>query len=181
MTKEAVEFHVEGLRGLSNVAARFLQRRPKEARMAVIIALEAAAAQYNVGSKALADGVPDSLLPFVVRKSDDAGLIGVTEAADRLQVSRTTIYDWVEKQTLLGWKRTKRGLAIPAEQIVGPSDVVPGIAQVMAVIGDAELAWAFLSQEWPFSDAVARPIDRLKAGDVDEVIDAAPSFGATFT
>jgi hypothetical protein len=83
----------------------------------------------------------------------------------------------VEKKILLGWKSTKRGPTIPAGQILGAGKVVPGIAQVVAIIGDPELASSFLSQDWPFADKVVRPLDKLKAGKVEEVISAAPSFG----
>ena len=37
------------------------------------------------------------------------------------------------------------------------------------------------SEEWPFEDGVARPIERLQSGGLDEVLSAAPGFGATFT
>lgn len=125
--------------------------------------------------------MPESLKPFLIHRPSDPSLIGVYEAAARLQVSRTTVYDWVEKKILLGWKSTRRGLTIPAEQIVGPGKVVPGIAAVLEIIGDPELTWAFLSEKWPFSDNEARPIDKLKAGDLNDVVNAAPSFGASFT
>ncbi len=59
--------------------------------------------------------------------------------------------------------------------------VVPGLADVVDAMGDAELAWAFLSQEWPFDEAVAKPLDRLSAGQLDNVLSAAAGFGATHT
>ena len=107
-------------------------------------------------------------------------MIGVSEAAARLEVSRTTIYDWAAKGTLLAWKSTKRGLTIPAAQILGPGKVVPGLAKVLESIGNPELVWAFLAQEWPFADEAARPLDKLTAGHVEEVVDAASGFGAAF-
>ena len=36
-------------------------------------------------------------------------------------------------------------------------------------------------KEWPFDDGVARPIERLRFGGLDEVLSAAAGFGATFT
>ena len=108
-------------------------------------------------------------------------MLGVTGAAARLQVSRTTVYDWVDRRTLLAWKSTRRGLTIPAEQILGPGKVVDGLAGVLDVIDDPELAWAFLTQEWPFDDEAAFPLEMLKAGRIQEVIDAAPGFGAAFS
>jgi hypothetical protein len=72
---------------------------------------------------------------------------------------------------------TKRGVTIPSAQILGPGKVVAGIARVLQIIDDPELAWAFLSEEWPFENQTARPIDKLEAGKVEEVVDAAASFG----
>lgn len=57
----------------------------------------------------------------------------------------------------------------------------PAIAQVLDIIGEPELAWAFLSEPWPFAEETARPIDKLKAGDVEAVVSAAPSFGTAVT
>ena len=180
-TKEAAGFPLEGLDGISKSAREFLLQHSKEARMVVAAALEAAAVLYEAESVASAADVPESLKPFVVHRSLDSEMIGVSEVAARLKVSRTTVYDWVGKRTLLGWKLTKRGLTIPAEQILGPGKVVPGIVQVLEIINDPELAWAFLSEEWPFADNAARPIDKLKVRDVEEVVNAAPSFGMAFT
>lgn len=179
MTKSAAEFHVEGLRGLSRNAAKFLHHHPEEARMAVAAALEAAATQYGAGSEATK--VPEHLKPFVVTRRHGAEMLNVSEAATRLEISRTTVYDWMEKKILLGWKSTKRGLTIPAEQILGPGKVVPGIEHLVEIIDDPELAWAFLSEEWPFENETMRPIDKLKTGEVEEVMDAAPSFGTATT
>lgn len=179
MTKSAAEFHVEGLRGLSRNATKFLRHHPEEARMAVAAALEAAATQYGVGSEATE--VPEHLKPFVISRPHGAEMLNVSEAATRLEISRTTVYDWIEKGILFGWKSTKRGLTIPAEQILGPGKVVPGIGRLLEIIDDPELAWAFLSEEWPFENEVMRPIDKLKIGEVEEVMDAAPSFGTAIT
>ena len=146
--------------------------------MAVAAALEAAATQYGLGSEATE--VPEHLKPFVVTRARDAEMLGVSATAVRLKISRTTVYDWIEKKILMGWKSTKRGLTIPAEQILGPGKVAPGIEQFLE-IEDPELAWAFLSEEWPFENEVMRPIDKLKTGEVEEVMDAAPSFGTAIT
>ena len=124
--------------------------------------------------------VPEKLRPFIVQRAGE-DIVGVSEAAVRLEVSRTTVYDWVDRGTLLAWRSTKRGLSIPAAQILGPGRVVPGLAGVADVVGGPELAWEFLTQEWPFEDAAVAPLELLKAGRVDEVLDAAPGFGATFT
>ena len=180
-TKRTDGFRVEGLPGLSRNARDFLRERPREARLAVAVALETAAAQSEVRGDDPSAPVPAQLEPFIVRRSKGQGLIGVSEAAERLEVSRTTVYDWAARGTLLAWKSTKRGLSIPAAQILGPGKVVLGLARVLDCIGDPELAWAFLTEEWPFADETARPLDKLLAGCIQDVMDAAPGFGTTFT
>lgn len=173
---------VGGLPGLSGTATRFVRQHPRQARVAVAAALEAAAVQYEADAAASeSTDVPDALRPFIVNGPLEPNWIGVSAAADLLEVSRTTVYDWVEKKKLIGWQSTKQRTIIPAEQILGPGKVVKGIAEVLQVIEEPELAWDFLSTEWPFADERARPIDKLKAGKLDEVLDAAPSFGSTFT
>ena len=178
-TREAMGFLVEGIPVLSKGAREFVVQHPREARLAVAVALETAAAQRE------ADGggvdVPERLRPFIVQRTGGDETLGASEAAVRLGVSRTTVYDWVQRGTLLAWRSTKRGLSIPAAQILGPGVVVAGLADVVEVIGDPELAWSFLTQEWPFEDAVAKPLELLKSGRIGEVLSAAPGFGDTFT
>ena len=165
---------------LSSDARDFIREHPEEARMAVAVALETAAAQAEAVAGRPGEEVPEQLRPFVASRAGER-ILGATEAAARLGVSRTTVYDWADRNTLIAWRSTKRGLNIPAEQIVGPGRVVPGLADVVEVVGDPELAWAFLSQEWPFEETTARPLEWLNAGRLDEVLSAAAGFGATFT
>ena len=148
--------------------------------MAVAVALETAAAQSEMRAGVRLEEVPEQLRPFVDSRATEQ-ILGVTEAAARLRLSRTTVYDWASRNTLIAWRSTKRRLNIPAEQIVGPGRVVPGLADVVEAVGDPELAWAFLSQEWPFDETAARPIERLSDGRLEEVLSAAAGFGATFT
>ena len=162
---------------LSSGAREFVREHPEEARVAISVALETAAAQS--GTERTTDEVPARLRRFVVDRTGE-DLIGATEAALRLGVSRTTIYHWVARNTLIAWRSTKRRLNIPAGQILGPGRVADGLADVVDVVGEPELAWAFLSQEWPFSGGVARPIERLRSGGLEEVLSAAAGFGATF-
>ena len=170
----------EGIPALSRSARDFVRHHPREARLAVAVALEAAAAQREVDARDARVDVPEKLRPFIVQRAGE-DIVGVSEAAARLEVSRTTVYQWAEKNTLVAWRSTKRGLSIPAAQILGPGRVIPGLADVVDVVGDPELAWEFLIQEWPFEDEATAPLELLKAGHLDEVLDAAPGFGATFT
>jgi hypothetical protein len=66
---------------------------------------------------------------------------------------------------------------------MGAGEVVPGIAQVLAVIPDPEAAWDFLSEESAFVDPEreVRPIEALREGKVDAVVAAAHSFLEAFS
>ena len=179
-TGSMMGFLTEGLPKLSSNARDFIREHPEEARMAVAVALETAAAQSESDVGRPVTQVPEQLRPFMTSRNDEE-VLGVTETAARLGVSRTTVYDWANRHTLIAWRSTKRGLNVPAAQILGPGRVVPGLADVVEVVGGPELAWAFLSQEWPFDATVARPLERLAEGWRDEVLSAAAGFGATFT
>jgi excisionase family DNA binding protein len=110
-------------------------------------------------------------------------VLDISEAAKRLNVTRVTVYAWIESKRLLAWRATRRGVLIPAEQIVGAGEVVPGIAQVLAVIGESEAAWDFLDEESAFVDPEesVRPIDALRLGKVEAVVAAAHSFLAAYS
>jgi len=105
---------------------------------------------------------------------------GVEGSAGPWRDRRTAVGSAAERNTLIAWHGTKRGLNIPAAQILGPGRVVAGLADVVDAIGEPELSWAFLCREWPFEEAAARPLDRLNGGRLEEVLAAAAGFGATF-
>ena len=176
--KETMGFLADEFPALSNSARTFVRDHPREARLAVAAALEAVAAQQE--TEDAGDQVPEGLRPFLVRRGAGEDILGVSEAAKRLEVSRTTVYGWVDRKTLVAWRSTKRGLSIPAAQILGAGKVVAGLADVVEAIGDPELAWAFLNQEWPFDDTAATPLTLLKAGRLDDVLGAAAGFGTSF-
>jgi len=165
---------------LSAAAAQFVQQHPEEARVAVTAALEAVAAHFD--SVRNESKVPDSLRPFVVEASGtDDEVITVEEAARRLAVSRATVYNWIDSRRLLGWRLTRQGTLIPAEQIVGPGELVAGIDRVLEILPEPRAAWRFLKEESAFFDTPQRPIDALKAGKVDDVVEAARTSGEAFT
>ena len=178
--KETMGFLADEFPALSNSARTFVRDHPREARLAVAAALEAVAAQRETEDADAGAQVPEGLRPFLVRRGAGEDILGVSEAAKRLEVSRTTVYDWVDRKTLVAWRSTKRGLSIPAAQILGAGKVVASLADVVEAIGDPELAWAFLSQEWPFDDTAATPLTLLKAGRLDDVLGAAAGFGTSF-
>ena len=197
--------------GLSGIAADFLRRHPREACAALesaaaqyganhsnsqtpaaavesedpdeqeARALEAAKALYEEMKDSDPYELPESLKPFVVDSPASPDMIGAAQAAERLGVSPQTVYNWANKGTLLAWKRPGRRMTIPAGQILGPRKIVPCIAEIRDIIGSAKLAWVFLTEEWPFGDDIAYPLEKLKAGQIEEVLAAAPGFGMDFT
>jgi len=57
------------------------------------------------------------------------------------------------------------------------------VERVLDVISEPAAAWDFLNEESPFMDpnGLRRPIDALKAGEIDAVVAAAHSFLEAFT
>lgn len=163
---------------LSKSAERFVREHPAQARKLVAAALEAAAVQHVPATGA--EEIGEALKPFVIREEPGAELITISEAAHKLGISRTTVYDWIEKKRMIGWKATKAGMIIPTEQIAGPGELVAGIDRVLDAIGNARVAWRFLSQPSAFFDRPARPIDMLKKGNVDGVLSAVAAYGEAF-
>lgn len=184
-TKERVEKPLTVRPALSRAAAQFVESHPNEVTGIVANALEAAA--LEAGLVPLKErALPEALRRLVVSRHADSGegrVISISEAAELLEVTRVTVYAWIESKRLLAWRATRRGVLIPAEQIVGVGEVAPGIAQVLAVIPDPEAAWDFLSEESAFVDPEreVRPIDALKHGNVEAVIAAAHSFLEAFS
>lgn len=170
---------------LSRAAVQFVEKYPNELTGIVADALEAAAIEEGrVASKAVA--LPEGLRRLIVpRRADstEGRVSSISEAAELLEITRATVYAWIKSERLLAWRATRRGVLIPTEQIIRPGEVIPGIAQVLAVIGEPEAAWDFLNEESAFLDPKkwVRPIDALREGKVDEVVAAAHSFLEAFS
>lgn len=124
--------------------------------------------------------VPRKLLKYIKEEKVD-NTISVTEAAKQLGTTRATIYAWIKAARLVGWRVTRRGMVIPAEQIEGTGKVVDGINLVLSAIPDARAAWRFLTTVSPFLKSPRRPIDLLKEGQIDEVLSAAEASGEAFS
>ena len=184
-TKKRTEKPLTVRPALSRAAVQFVEKHPNEVSGIVASALEAAAVE--AGLVPVRDRVlPEALRRLVVARSSDSGegrVLSVSEAAEALEVTRVTVYAWIESKRLLAWRATRRGVLIPKEQILGAGEVVAGIAQVLEVIPDPEAAWDFLNEESTFVDAEksVRPIEALRAGKVEEVVAAANSFLDAFT
>jgi excisionase family DNA binding protein len=171
------------LPALSTAAAAFVLNYPAQARLAVTAALEAAAAQFDALNQNKAK-IPEALRPHLIEPSTAiplVGVIGVEEAAQRLGVTRATVYNWIEAKRLIGWRLTRQGTFIPQEQIVGPGELVPGIERVLGLIPEPRAAWRFLDEESQLFEVAQRPIDALKAGRLAQVLSAARASGETFT
>ncbi len=185
-TVERVEQPLTVRPALSLAAVRFVETHPDEVQRIVATALETAAALDATGVPAATRSISPALQRLVTsaRPSAEEGrVLSVSEASELLEVTRVTVYAWIEAKRLLAWRATRRGVLIPAEQIVGPGEVVPGIERVLKVIAEPAAAWDFLTEESPYvtADALRRPIDALKAGEIDAVIAAAHSFLDAFT
>ena len=185
-TVERVEQPLTVRPALSRAAVRFVETHPDEVQRIVATALETAAALDATGVPAATRSLSPALQRLVTsaRPSVEEGrVLSVSEASELLEVTRVTVYAWIEAKRLLAWRATRRGVLIPAEQIVGPGEVVPGIERVLKVIAEPAAAWDFLTEESPYvtADALRRPIDALKAGEIEVVVAAAHSFLNTFT
>jgi excisionase family DNA binding protein len=181
--KERVEKPLTVRPALSRAAVQFVEKHPNEVTGIVANALEAAA--LEAGLVVAKDRViPEALRRLVVARSSDEGrVLSISEAAEALDVTRVTVYAWIESKRLLAWRATRRGVLIPAEQIISVGEVVPGIPEILAVIPDPEAAWDFLDEESAFvdPDSLVRPIDALREGKVDAVVAAAHSFLEAFS
>jgi excisionase family DNA binding protein len=185
-TVERVEQPLTVRPALSRAAVRFVETHPDEVERIVATALETAAALDATGVPVASRSLPPALQRLITSTRSDSEqgrVLSISEAAEQLEVTRVTVYAWIESKRLLAWRATRRGVLVPAEQIMGPGEVVPGIERLLAVISDPAAAWDFLTEESPYvtPDALRRPIDALKAGQTDLVIAAAHSFLDAFT
>ena len=184
-TKERVEKPLTVRPALSRAAAQFVEKHPNEVTGIVANALEAAA--LEAGLVPLKERVfPEALRRLVVPRSSDSNegrVLSISEAAELLEVTRVTVYAWIESKRLLAWRATRRGVLVPSEQIMGAGEVAPGISEVLAVIPEPEAAWDFLNEESAFVDPErsVRPIDALRLGKVEAVVAAAHSFLEAFS
>jgi excisionase family DNA binding protein len=184
-SRERVEKPLTVRPALSRAAVQFVEKHPNEVTGIVASALEAAALEAGL-VQPKERVLPEALRRLVVSRASDSGegrVLSISEAAELLEVTRVTVYAWIESKRLLAWRATRRGVLIPAEQIVGAGEVMPGIRQVLAVIPDAEAAWDFLDEESAFVEAEksVRPIEALRQGKVDAVVAAAHSFLEAFS
>jgi excisionase family DNA binding protein len=166
---------------VSHAARRFVANHPDAVPLIVATALETAAELDVLVLPMTTASLPAALQRLATSNGEDTHdprVLTVSEAADLLRVTCVTVYAWIEEQRLLAWRSTKRGIKIPAEQIIGPNQVIPDIEPVLAVLSEPVVAWDFLTHDSPYMDPqeLRRPIEALKKGQVAAVIAAANSF-----
>jgi len=128
---------------LSRPARRFVEAHPDEVQRIVATALETAAELDATGVPAATRSLPPALQRLVIAPradTDKGSVLSISEAAERLEVTRVTVYAWIEAKRLLAWRATRRGVLIPAEQITGPGEVVQGIERLLKVISEPAAA-----------------------------------------
>lgn len=125
------------------------------------------------------DEVPARLRRFV-RREPWPGMATVPELAERLGISPSTAYRWIRRGKLLGW-RQGRQLKGPTEQIMAPARPVPALEEISAIMDMAPvLVWDFLHRRWTWEHGPPiPPLEKLRRGQVQEVLDSAPSYGYT--
>lgn len=96
---------------------------------------------------------------------------GPSEIEKQLHVARSTLNEWHRRGAVIGLLRGERKHVYPLDQFV---DARPlrGIADIAKIASDERAAWLWLRQPHGRFD-MRPPLDRLKAGHRDEVIQAA--------
>lgn len=105
------------------------------------------------------------------------GMATVPELADLLEISPSTAHRWIRERKLIAWER--RGQAKgPVKQVLGPGKPLPALDQIAEVMDmPPELIWDFLSNPWCWAGGPPEPpIDKLRRGDLEDVINAAPAY-----
>jgi len=106
----------------------------------------------------------------------EGGTVDVETAARALGISRQAVDRRRRANTLLGLPVGRRGYRYPLWQFV-PSGVLPGLAPVLRQLA-ADGPW--FSAAWllgPNSRLGTRPLDILRNGDSDAVMQAARAYG----
>lgn len=105
------------------------------------------------------------------RIEDWAGAVaGPSEIEKAIGTKRSTLHDWQKRGTIIGLLKGERKHVFPLAQFVDGRPV-RGMSDVTRIIGNPRAAWQWLIQPKPSIGGT--PIDRLKAGKIDEVVAAA--------
>lgn len=112
-----------------------------------------------------------------MRLEDWAGAVAGPGDIERLfGTKRSTLHDWQKRGAVIGLLKGERKHVFPLAQFIDGRPV-EGMARIMAIIGNPRTAWLWLTRQH-VSETGETPLDRLKAGRVDEVVaDAKFDFG----
>ena len=106
----------------------------------------------------------------------DDEMLGSAEMARRLGLkARQSVNLRNARQELVGFEFGRRGLQFPAAQLDGDGRPLPGIGDVRKLFPDGYSAWRWLTASQPALDDDT-PLERLRRGEVDAVLDAARSL-----
>jgi hypothetical protein len=106
-----------------------------------------------------------------VRLEDWAGPVaGPGDIEKAFGTKRSTLHDWQRRGAIIGLLKGERKHVFPLAQFVDGRPV-EGMSDVTRIIDNPRAAWQWLIQSKPSIGGT--PLDRLKAGHLDEVIDAA--------
>lgn len=106
-----------------------------------------------------------------VRLEDWAGPVaGPGDIKKAFGTKRSTLHDWQRRGAVIGLLKGERKHVFPLAQFVDGRPV-EGMSELTKIIRNPRAAWQWLIQ--PKSSIGGSPLDRLKAGHLDEVIDAA--------
>ena len=97
--------------------------------------------------------------------------VGSGDLAKRLGVVPATIANWRTGGKILGLRKGVRNFVYPMRQF-NRNAPIEGIVEVRSHFPDNETAWEWLVTPNRYTNNEA-PIDRLKSGKLDEIIDAA--------
>ena len=107
------------------------------------------------------------------RPDTETKVLTADEVARRIGLkTRQSVHDWLKKKKILGWQGAKRGYVFPAAQFDERGRPPEGLAEVIAITGNAFATWHWLICETPALDG-APPLQCLHAGELERVLTAA--------
>lgn len=111
------------------------------------------------------------------RVEDWAGAVaGPTELARDYGIPRSTLNHWQHDGAVIGLLKGTRKHVYPVAQFVDGRPI-RGLSEINAVVDDPRIAWLWLTQANPPLGG-AKPIDLLKRGRIQDVVEAARSYFA---
>jgi len=116
------------------------------------------------------EAIIESSEPETWAQSD---LLGPEAIVERLGVSRSTLHNWRRDGRVIALRKGLRNHVYPVRQFAGAAPLA-GIAEILAVMGDAEETWEWLVTPNTYTGGKP-PIAWLEGGQVDAVRHAADS------